>query len=74
MKISIACLAVNLVLAAALVVPLRQGGLGIANTVTSVCNVGLLVFCAAEKTRHTGNGIAARDPFAAGRCRNRSPD
>jgi putative peptidoglycan lipid II flippase len=34
MKISIACLAVNLVLAA-LLVPLRQGGLGIANTATS---------------------------------------
>jgi len=44
MKISIACLAVNLVLAAALVVPLRQGGLGLANTATSLCNVCLLVY------------------------------
>src|SRR5579862_2023452 len=44
MKISIACLAVNLVLATALVVPLRQGGLGLANTATSVCNVCLLVY------------------------------
>jgi len=44
MKISIACLALNLVLAAALVVPLRQGGLGLANTATSLCNVCLLVY------------------------------
>ena len=60
----------NLVLAAALVVPLRQGGLGLANTATSICNVGLLLFCAAEKTGQTGNGIAARNPFAAGRGRD----
>ena len=44
MKISIACLAVNLVLAIALVVPLRQGGLGLANTATSLCNVSLLLY------------------------------
>lgn len=44
MKISIACLAVNLALAAALVAPLRQGGLGLANTITSVCNVSLLLY------------------------------
>jgi len=44
MKISIACLAVNLILAVALVVPLRQGGLCLANTATSLCNVCLLVY------------------------------
>ncbi len=44
MKISLACLTLNLLLAAALVVPLKQGGLGIANTVTSICNAGLLFF------------------------------
>ncbi|MGA9779711.1 MAG: murein biosynthesis integral membrane protein MurJ [Verrucomicrobiia bacterium] len=44
MKISIACLAVNLILAVALVVPLRQGGLGLANTATSLCNVSLLLY------------------------------
>ncbi len=32
-----------------LVVPLKQGGLGIANTVTSVCNVGLLAFALRKK-------------------------
>jgi len=42
MKISIVCLTVNLVLSALLVVPLQQGGLGLANTATSVCNVWLL--------------------------------
>jgi putative peptidoglycan lipid II flippase len=49
MKISIFCLALNLILAVALVGPLRQGGLGIANTVTSICNVGLLIFALRRK-------------------------
>jgi putative peptidoglycan lipid II flippase len=49
MKISIFCLALNLALAVVLVGPLRQGGLGIANTVTSICNVGLLVFALRKK-------------------------
>jgi putative peptidoglycan lipid II flippase len=49
MKISIVCLALNLLLAAALVVRLRQGGLGIANTLTSACNVGLLLFALKKK-------------------------
>ncbi|MGA2870253.1 MAG: murein biosynthesis integral membrane protein MurJ [Verrucomicrobiota bacterium] len=44
MKISIVCLMVNLILSAILIGPLRQGGLGIANTLTSACNVGLLLF------------------------------
>ena len=39
----------ELSLAAALVVPLRQGGLGIANTVTSVCNVWLLFYALRKK-------------------------
>jgi putative peptidoglycan lipid II flippase len=49
MKISIACLALNFILAAMLVTPLKQGGLGIANTVTSICNVGLLLFALQKK-------------------------
>ena len=49
MKISLACLTLNLLLAAALIVPLKQGGLGIANTITSVCNVGLLFFALRKK-------------------------
>src|SRR6185369_8621519 len=49
MKISIACLALNLVLAVALIHPLQQGGLGFANTITSVCNAGLLAFALRKK-------------------------
>jgi len=49
MKISIFCLALNLGLAVVLVEPLRQGGLGIANTATSICNVGLLIFALRKK-------------------------
>jgi putative peptidoglycan lipid II flippase len=49
MKISLACLALNLMLAAILIVPLKQGGLGIANTVTSVGNVALLFFALRKK-------------------------
>lgn len=49
MQISLACLTLNLLLAAALVVPLKQGGIGIANTVTSVCNAGLLLFALRKK-------------------------
>jgi putative peptidoglycan lipid II flippase len=49
MKISIACLVMNCLMAAILVVPLKQGGLGIANTVTSICNVGLLTFALRKK-------------------------
>jgi putative peptidoglycan lipid II flippase len=49
MKISLACLTLNLLLAAALVGSLQQGGLGIANTITSVCNAGLLFFALRKK-------------------------
>jgi len=49
MKTSIACLVMNFILAAILVAPLKQGGLGIANTVTSACNVGLLTFALRKK-------------------------
>jgi putative peptidoglycan lipid II flippase len=49
MKISLACLALNLMLAAILVMPLKQGGLGVANTVTSVLNAALLLFALRKK-------------------------
>jgi putative peptidoglycan lipid II flippase len=49
MKISLACLTLNLLIAAVLVLPLKQGGLGIANTITSVCNAGLLLFALRKK-------------------------
>jgi putative peptidoglycan lipid II flippase len=49
MKISIACLAFNFLLAAALIFPLKQGGLGLANTATSICNVCLLLYLLRRK-------------------------
>ncbi len=49
MKISLVCLALNLMLAAILIGPLKQGGLGIANTATSVINVALLLFALRKK-------------------------
>jgi putative peptidoglycan lipid II flippase len=43
MKVSLACLVLNLVVAALLVVPLRQAGLGLANTISAGVNVWLLL-------------------------------
>jgi putative peptidoglycan lipid II flippase len=43
MKISIACLVLNLVFSLWLVGPFRQGGLGVANTMSSAFNVWLLL-------------------------------
>src|SRR5437762_3297401 len=48
MKISVVCLGLNLIFALWLVLSFhpgyRQGGLGIANTLTAACNVGLLLY------------------------------
>jgi len=49
MQISIVCLVLNLGLAVLFIGPLRQGGLGIANTITSICNAGLLSFALRKK-------------------------
>jgi len=49
MKVSIACLAVNIIFALGLVWPFRQGGLGIANTVSSAFNVALLLYALRRK-------------------------
>jgi len=49
MKISFFCLTLNLILSALLIGPLKQGGLGLANTVTSICNGGLLLFALRKK-------------------------
>src|SRR5206468_7322715 len=53
MKISVVCLALNLVFALWLVLSFhpgyRQGGLGIANTLTAACNVGLLLYALHRK-------------------------
>jgi putative peptidoglycan lipid II flippase len=44
MKISIACLMLNLVLSLIFIWPLRQRGMGLANTLSAVCNITLLYF------------------------------
>ena len=49
MKISMTCLALNLVFVLILVWPFRQGGLGMANTITSGFNVALLLFALRKK-------------------------
>ncbi|NJN05726.1 MAG: hypothetical protein HC814_04215 [Rhodobacteraceae bacterium] len=51
MKISVACLALNLLLAVAFIWPLRQGGLALANTLTSILNVSLLLFALRKKLK-----------------------
>lgn len=49
MKISILCLIINFAIAFLLVFPLREGGPGIANTLTSSINMGLLLFTLRKK-------------------------
>jgi putative peptidoglycan lipid II flippase len=49
MRISIFCLGLNLVFALALVWKFQQGGLGIANTLSAVCNATLLSFALRKK-------------------------
>jgi putative peptidoglycan lipid II flippase len=49
MKISLVCLAINFVVTCALLKPLREGGPGIVNTLTSGLNVWLLLFALRKK-------------------------
>ena len=51
MKISIVCLIINFAIAVLLLLlsPLKEGGLGIANTLTSCINVGFLLFTLRKK-------------------------
>ena len=51
MKISVFCLALNLLLAWALVWRLKQGGLGLANTATALVNLSLLTFALRKKLK-----------------------
>ncbi len=58
MKISLACLGLNLALAVMLVSPMRQGGLALANTLTSWLNVALLLVALRRKQGELGLGVA----------------
>lgn len=49
MKVSIFCLGINLICAMALVGHFRQGGLGMANTLSAACNVWLLFYALRRK-------------------------
>jgi len=49
MRISIVCLAINLVLAFFMIVPYAAAGLGIANTLSATLNVGLLLYALRRK-------------------------
>jgi putative peptidoglycan lipid II flippase len=49
MKVSVVCLGVNLAFAAILLGPLRQGGLGLANTLSSALNAWLLLHALRRK-------------------------
>ena len=49
MKISICCLFVNVAVATLLVRDLRQGGLGIANSASAICNTALLFYALRRK-------------------------
>jgi putative peptidoglycan lipid II flippase len=49
MKISIVCLLINFAISYALILPMREGGPGIANIFTSLINVGLLLFALRKK-------------------------
>ena len=51
MKISLVCLGLNLVFSYFLVHAYRQGGLGVANTLSSVLNVGLLLYALRVKLK-----------------------
>ena len=49
MRISAFCLVLNVVFAIFLVPPLRQGGMGIANTLSAILNVALLIYALKRK-------------------------
>ena len=61
MKITVFCLILNLLLAVSLVWHYKQGGLGIANTVTSLVNVALLAYALRRKLK-TLNMASLRMP------------
>lgn len=54
MKISLVCLALNLVFAVWLVQPYREAGLGVANTLSATLNLGLLVYALRRKLSRLG--------------------
>lgn len=54
MRISVFCLVTNLALSFVLVFPLREAGLGVANTCTALLNTGLLTYALRRKLKFLG--------------------
>jgi putative peptidoglycan lipid II flippase len=54
MKISVVCLALNVILTFVLIGSFAEGGLGIANTLSAACNVWLLFYALRRKLKHLG--------------------
>ena len=67
MMISVVCLGLNLVFAAWLIFPYAQGGLGIANTMSSLFNVWLLFYALRRKLKRLDFQVLSRSvPLMAG--------
>ena len=56
MKISIVCLMLNLVLSVIFIFPLRQRGMGLANTLSAICNITMLYFSLRRRIGPLGLG------------------
>jgi putative peptidoglycan lipid II flippase len=63
MRISIFCLALNLVFALALVWRFEQGGLGAANSLSAMCNTALLIYALRRKLPGLGLGELRKSLF-----------
>lgn len=61
MTISTFCLGANVVFVAILVLPLREGGLGVANTLSACLNVGLLFYALRRKLKYLDFGAIKRN-------------
>jgi putative peptidoglycan lipid II flippase len=64
MRISVACLALNLVLAFSFIWTLQQGGLALANTLSSLCNATLLYLALRTKIEQLDLGALRRSLLA----------
>src|SRR5207249_331911 len=53
-KISVLCLGLNLLFAAALVQPYREAGIAVANTLSACINLVLLIYALRKKLSHLG--------------------
>jgi putative peptidoglycan lipid II flippase len=52
MQISVVCLGLNLLFTLWLIFPFKQGGIGMANTLSSIVNVGLLLYALRRKLKY----------------------